>query len=123
MRIAGVNIPAEKRIIISLQYVYGVGPKKAEEICKKAKIKENIRTKDLTSDQEDALRAATEGFMLESDLRRETTQNIRRLQEIGSYRGFRHRRKLPTRGQNTKTNARTKRGKRSTVANKKQVTK
>ena len=123
MRIAGVNIPTEKRIIISLQYVYGVGPKRAELICQKAKVKHDVRTKDLTPEQEEALRAASTDFVVESDLRREVAKNIRRLQEIGSYRGYRHRRRLPVRGQSTKTNARTRRGKKATIANKKKVTK
>ena len=123
MRIAGINIPTEKRIIIALQYVYGIGPKRAELICNSAKVKQDIRTKDLTPDQEEALRAASADFVIESDLRREVSKNIRRLQEIGSYRGYRHRKRLPVRGQKTKTNARTKRGKKSTIANKKKVTK
>ncbi len=123
MRIAGVNIPAEKRVIISIQYVYGIGPTRAKEICKNAKVKEDTRVKDLSPEEEERLRSSVGDYVLEADLRRETTQNIRRLQEIGSYRGYRHRRKLPVRGQKTKTNARTKRGKKTTIANKKKVTK
>ncbi|MCK5460569.1 30S ribosomal protein S13 [Candidatus Gracilibacteria bacterium] len=124
MRIAGTNIPAEKRIIISLTYVYGVGPARSKAICEKAKIDESIRIKDLTTDQEELLRKVLTDFEynLESDLRREISQDIKRLQDVGSYRGFRHRRKLPVRGQRTKTNSRTKRGKRGTVANKKKIT-
>ena len=125
MRIAGVSVPSEKRLIISLQYIYGVGPARATTICQNAKLDENLRVKNLTPDQEEMLRATlTElGHVVEADLRREVTQNIRRLQEIGSYRGYRHRKRLPLRGQRTKTNARTRRGKKSTIANKKKVTK
>ncbi len=125
MRIAGTNIPSEKRLIIALTYIYGVGPLRAHDICKEAKIDESIRVKDLTTEQEEILRKvlADFGFVLESDLKREISQNIKRLQDIGSYRGFRHRRRLPVRGQRTKTNSRTKRGKKGTVANKKKVTK
>lgn len=124
MRIAGTNIPAEKRLIIALTYVYGVGPTRSTEICAKAKIDESVRVKDLTTDQEELLRKVLTdaGYSLESDLRREISQDIKRLQDVGSYRGFRHRRKLPVRGQRTKTNSRTKRGKKGTVANKKKVT-
>ena len=125
MRIAGTTIPSEKRLVISLRYIYGIGPKRAADLCAKAKIDENTRVKDLTTEQEETLRKvlAEQKYLLESDLRREISLNIKRLQDIGSYRGFRHRRKLPVRGQRTKTNARTKRGKRGTVANKKKVTK
>jgi len=125
MRIAGTSIPTEKRLIISLRYIFGVGPHRAKIICNKAKVDESIRVKDLTTDQEEKIRSVFMelGYIVESDLSREVSQNIRRLQEIGSYRGFRHRRKLPVRGQRTKTNSRTKRGKKGTVANKKKVTK
>ena len=125
MRIAGTSIPSEKRLVISLRYIIGVGPHRAGMICKKAKIDESVRVKDLTTAQEDTLRKTLEdfGFILESDLRREISQNVKRLQDIGSYRGFRHRRKLPVRGQRTKTNSRTKRGKRVAIAGKKTVTK
>lgn len=125
MRIAGVNIPAEKRLVIALTYIYGVGPARSVDICEKIKIAESVRVKDLTTDQEESLRKilADFGYVLESDLKREVSQNVKRLQDIGSYRGYRHRRKLPVRGQQTKTNSRTKRGKRGTVANKKKVTK
>ncbi len=125
MRIAGTNIPSEKRLIISLTYIYGVGPKRAEDICNSAKIDGNTRVKDLSTDQEEKLRKVVtdDGYILESDLRREISQNVKRLQDIGSYRGFRHRRKLPSRGQRTKTNSRTKRGKKVTIANKKKVAK
>lgn len=125
MRIAGVQIPTEKRLIISLTYIAGVGPKRAAVICEKAKIDKSIRVKDLTTEQEEKLRQVLQdlGYTLESDLRREIQLNIKRLQDIGSYRGFRHRRKLPVRGQRTKTNSRTKRGKKVAIAGKKKVTK
>jgi len=123
MRIAGVSIPPEKRLVISLTYILGVGPKRAEIICKKAKLDESIRVKDLTTDQEKTLRDTLTdlGFTLEADLRRETSQNIKRLQDIATYRGFRHRRKLPCRGQRTKTNARTRKGKKGAAVTKKKI--
>ena len=123
MRIAGVTIPPEKRLIISLRYIYGVGPVRAQEICDKAKIDKSIRVKDLTVDQEKVIRdtLASLEVPLEADLRRELSQNIKRLQDIGSYRGFRHRRRLPVRGQRTKTNARTRRGRKGTAVAKKKV--
>ncbi len=124
MRIANVTIPTEKRVIISLQYVYGIGPTRSALVCQKAKIKESLRVKDLTPEQEDKIREIAGEFLLESDLRREVGQSIKRLQDIGSYRGFRHRRRLPVRGQRTKTNARTRKGKKTgPIANKKKVTK
>lgn len=123
MRIAGVNVPAEKRVVISLQYIYGVGPIRAKHICKQTNVEESIRVKDLSADQEEMLRAAVAEFTVEADLRRELSQNVKHLQDIGTYRGFRHRKRLPVRGQRTKTNSRTKRGKKVTVANKKKVTK
>ncbi len=125
MRIAGTSIPSDKRLVIALTYIYGVGPARSVEIIKKANLTESVRVKELTTDQEESLRKviADFEFVLESDLKREVAQNIKRLQDIGSYRGFRHRRRLPVRGQRTKTNSRTKRGKRGTVANKKKVTK
>lgn len=125
MRIAGTVIPDEKRVIIALTYIYGIGPVRAEAICKKAKLKEAARVKDLTTDQEESLRkiVSEADYLMESDLKREISQNVKRLQDIGSYRGFRHRRKLPCRGQNTKTNSRTKRGKKVAIAGKKKVTK
>jgi len=125
MRIAGTSIPSEKRLLISLRYIIGVGPHRAKLICEKAKIDGSVRVKDLTTDQEEKLRKTLDefGYVLESDLRREISQNVKRLQDIGSYRGFRHRRKLPVRGQRTKTNSRTKRGKKVAIAGKKKVTK
>ncbi len=123
MRIAGVSIPPEKRLVISLTYILGVGPKRAQIICEKAKLNESIRVKDLTTDQEKTLRDTLTdlGFILEADLRRETSQNIKRLQDIATYRGFRHRRKLPCRGQRTKTNARTRKGKKGAAVTKKKI--
>jgi len=118
-RIAGVNLPNDKRIEISLTYVYGVGRSLSQELLEKAGVDKSIRTKDLTLDQENAIRKELEAYIVEGDLRRKSQLDVKRLQEIGSYRGYRHRRRLPARGQRTKTNARTKRGKKHTVANKK----
>ncbi len=125
MRIAGTSIPSEKRLIIALTYIYGIGPKRSQDICDKSKIDKSIRIKDLSTEQEELLRktVADLGVTLESDLKRNISQDVKRLQDIGSYRGFRHRRKLPARGQRTKTNSRTKRGKKVAVANKKKVAK
>ncbi|MDH3324181.1 MAG: 30S ribosomal protein S13 [Candidatus Peregrinibacteria bacterium] len=126
MRIAGVTIPSDKRLVISLTYIYGVGPTRSKAICEKAKLSEDLRVKDLTPEQEELLRKTLENFglMLEADLRRDNSQNVKRLQDIGSYRGFRHRRRLPCRGQKTKTNARTRRGRaKMAIANKKKVAK
>lgn len=125
MRIANTTIPADKRLVISLTYVYGVGPKRSKDLCAATKIDENTRVKDLTVEQEQALRNALSDLKvpLEADLRREKSQNIKRLQDIGSYRGFRHRRKLPVRGQRTKTNAKTRKGRGRAIANKKIATK
>lgn len=118
-RIAGVNLPNEKRIAIALTYVYGIGRPLAQRILQKVGVDHNIRTKDLTLDQENVIRKEVEAFLVEGDLRRKTQLDVKRLQDVGSYRGYRHKRRLPVRGQRTKTNARTKRGKRFTVANKK----
>ncbi|MDP2691868.1 MAG: 30S ribosomal protein S13 [bacterium] len=118
-RISGVNLPNEKRIAIALTYVYGIGRPLSLEILIKAGIDPETKAKDLTVDQENAIRKELELNMVEGDLRRKRQLDIKRLQDIGSYRGFRHRKNLPARGQRTKTNARTKRGKRHTVANKK----
>lgn len=118
-RIAGVDIPRDKRVVVSLTYVYGVGPSIAKEILANAKIDENTRVKDLSEDQVNAIRQNLEKIKVEGDLRREVSLNVKRLMEIGSYRGMRHRRGLPVRGQRTKTNARTRKGPRRTVANKK----
>ena len=122
-RIAGVNLPNDKRIQIALTYVYGIGRPLSKVILEKARVDMNIRAKDLTLDQENAIRREVESAMVEGDLRRKQQLDVKRLQDTGSYRGFRHKRRLPVRGQRTKTNARTKRGKRFTVANKKMETK
>jgi small subunit ribosomal protein S13 len=125
MRIANTSIPTEKRLVIALTYVHGVGPTRSELICKKAKIDESVRVKDLSTEQEQKLRDTLTGlgYTLESDLRRERSLDIKRLQDIGSYRGFRHRKRLPVRGQRTKTNCRTRKGKAVAIAGKKKVTK
>lgn len=118
-RIVGVDIPNEKRVVISLQYIYGIGDTTAKKICKGAKVSEDIRVKDLSEEQLAAIRAEISKFKVEGDLRREVALNIKRLGEIGCYRGMRHRHGLPVRGQRTRTNARTRKGKRKTIANKK----
>ncbi len=115
-RFAGVDLPREKRIEIGLTYIYGIGLSRSQEILKKAKVSPDVRVKDLTEDQEKAIRSALEDYTLEGDLRREVALNIKRLTEIGCYRGIRHRRGLPVRGQRTKTNARTRKGPRKLVS-------
>ncbi len=111
MRVAGVNIPKEKRIVIALTYVFGIGPSTAKKILKVSQIDESVRTKDLTQDQQDKLRLIIEKqHKTEGDLRREVMANIKRLKEIKCYRGMRHAKHLPVRGQRTKTNTRTVRG-------------
>ena len=119
-RIQGVDLPRDKRIEIGLTYIYGIGRKSASDILAKAGINPDIRVKDLTEDQEAALRdVIDQEYVTEGDLRRELAMNIKRLNEIGCYRGTRHRRGLPVRGQRTKTNARTRKGPKKTIANKK----
>ena len=119
-RIAGIDLPREKRIEIGLTYIYGIGRKSAQDILKLANIDPDIRVKDLTEDQEAQLREVIEHqYLIEGDLRRSVAMNIKRLSEIGCYRGLRHRRGLPVRGQRTKTNARTRKGPKKTIANKK----
>ena len=118
-RIAGVDIPRDKRVVVSLTYIYGVGLSTAKKVLAENGISEDIRVKDLTDEQVSAIRKSLDGYKLEGDLRRETQLNIKRLIEIGCYRGLRHRKGLPVRGQRTKTNARTRKGPRRTVANKK----
>ncbi|MGY3766304.1 30S ribosomal protein S13 [Vagococcus vulneris] len=118
-RIAGVDIPRDKRVVISLTYIYGIGKHTAQDILAEAGVSEDIRVRDLTNDQTDAIRAAVDKLKVEGDLRREVNLNIKRLMEIGSYRGMRHRRGLPTRGQNTKNNARTRKGPARSIAGKK----
>ena len=121
-RIAGVDIPNQKRIVISLTYIYGIGDTTANKICADAGVNVDIRTKDLSDEQLTALRAEVAKYRTEGDLRREVALNIKRLSEIGCYRGIRHKRGLPCRGQRTRTNARTRKGKRKTIANKKEAT-
>lgn len=118
-RIAGVDIPREKRAVIALTYVYGIGRTRAEKIIEASDIPENKRVKDLTDAEIVKIRQEVENYTVEGDLRREVALNIKRLSEIGSYRGMRHRRNLPVRGQNTQNNARTRKGPKRTVANKK----
>ena len=119
-RIAGIDLPREKRIEIGLTYIYGIGRTSAKKILEMAQISPDIRVKDLTEDQESALREVIDKhFTIEGDLRREVALNIKRLTEIGCYRGVRHRRGLPVHGQRTKTNARTRKGPKKTIANKK----
>ena len=120
-RIVGVDIPNEKRIVVSLTYIYGIGDTTAKKICAAVNVDENIRTKNLTDEQLTALRAEVAKYHTEGDLRREVALNIKRLTEIGCYRGIRHKRGLPVRGQRTRTNARTRKGKRKTIANKKEA--
>ena len=118
-RIAGVDLPKEKRVEIGLTYIYGIGRTTSNKILAEAKVSPDIRVKDLTDDQVQAIRNAMEDYKVEGDLRREVALNIKRLVEIGCYRGIRHRKGLPVRGQKTKTNARTRKGPKKTIANKK----
>jgi small subunit ribosomal protein S13 len=115
-RIAGVDLPREKRVEIGLTYIYGVGLPSSQKILKEAGVNPDTRVKDLTDDEVAKIRKAMEGFKVEGDLRREVALNIKRLTEIGCYRGIRHRRGLPVRGQRTKTNARTRKGPRKLVS-------
>ncbi|MFQ5423021.1 MAG: 30S ribosomal protein S13 [Phycisphaerae bacterium] len=121
-RIIGVDVPNDKRVVIALTYIYGVGPHHSREILKEAGIDHDVRAKNLTDDE--ISRIATilgRGYVVEGQLRRQVAQNIARLRDIQSYRGLRHRRGLPVRGQRTRTNARTRKGKKKTVAGKKGV--
>lgn len=119
-RISGIDLPRDKRIEIGLTYLYGIGRKSANDILAKAGVNPDIRVKDLTDEQEAAIREVIDHeYTIEGDLRREVQLNIKRLTEIGCYRGVRHRRGLPVRGQRTKTNARTRKGPKKTIANKK----
>lgn len=118
-RIAGVDIPRDKRVVVSLTYVYGIGRTTASKILEAAGVSEDVRVKDLTEEQMNAIRKQVDDIKVEGDLRREVQLNIKRLMEIASYRGVRHRRGLPVRGQRTKTNARTRKGPVRTVAGKK----
>jgi len=119
-RISGIDLPREKRIEVALTYIYGIGPARAAKVLETTGIDPDTRVKDLTEDQEAKLREVIEGtYVIEGDLRREVAMNIKRLNEIGCYRGLRHRRGLPVHGQRTKTNARTRKGPKKTIANKK----
>lgn len=113
-RIAGVDLPRDKRIVVALTYIYGIGEQTAKKICEAAGVSEDIRSKDLSPEEQEKLRSEVDNYRVEGDLRRQVSMNIKRLVDIGSYRGIRHRRGLPVRGQNTKNNAHTrKRGKRN----------
>ncbi|WP_423363713.1 30S ribosomal protein S13 [Mycoplasma sp. P36-A1] len=118
-RIAGVDIPNDKRAVISLTYIFGIGKTTAQKILAESGVSEDTRIKDLTEDELTKIRTVIDGYKVEGDLRRDVQLNIKRLMEIGSYRGMRHRRGLPVRGQKTKTNARTRKGPRRAVAGKK----
>ena len=118
-RIVGVDIPNDKQVAFSLTYIYGIGRTTAKNICEAAKVDPTIRVKDLSDAQMNAIRAEVAKLKVEGDLRREVALNIKRLTEIGCYRGTRHKKGLPVRGQKTKTNARTRKGPRKTIANKK----
>lgn len=119
-RIAGVDLPREKRVEIGLTYIYGIGRSSADKILKETGVNPDTRVKDLTEDEISKLREAIDGgYKVEGDLRRQVALDIKRLMEIGCYRGIRHRRGLPVRGQRTKTNARTRKGPARTIANKK----
>ncbi len=122
-RIVGVDIPNDKQVGYSLTYIYGIGRTTAKKICEAAKVDDTIRVKDLSDDQMNAIRNEVSKLKVEGDLRREVALNIKRLTEIGCYRGIRHKKGLPVRGQKTKTNARTRKGPRKTIANKKQAPK
>ena len=119
-RISGIDLPREKRVEIGLTYIYGIGRSSAAKILAQANVNPNTRVRDLTDEEVKRISTVIDAtMMVEGDLRRETALNIKRLQEIGCYRGIRHRKGLPVRGQKTKTNARTRKGPRRTVANKK----
>ena len=123
-RISGVDLPREKRVEIGLTYIYGIGKTSADQILKAADVNPDTRVRDLTDDEVRRLSEIINAdYTVEGDLRREIAMNIKRLQEIGCYRGIRHRKGLPVRGQKTKTNARTRKGPKKTVANKKKATK
>ena len=122
-RIAGVNIPTQKRVIIALQYIHGIGPRFAKQVCQKAGIPEERRVSQLTDAEVSQIRETIDrDYVVEGDLRREVAMNIKRLMDLGCYRGLRHRRGLPVRGQRTHTNARTRKGKARPIAGKKKAT-
>ena len=118
-RIAGIDLPKDKRVEIGLTYIYGIGRKSAKDILEKAGVNPDTRVKDLTDDEEQKLRDVIDEYVVEGDLRRQTALDIKRLGEIGCYRGLRHRKGLPVRRQRSKTNARTRKGPKKTIANKK----
>jgi small subunit ribosomal protein S13 len=122
-RIAGVDIPKQKRGVISLTYIYGIGRSRSKDILAKAKVDESTKVQDWTDDEIGRIRETVGSFTIEGELRSETQLNIKRLMDIGCYRGIRHRSGLPLRGQRTKNNSRTRKGRRKTVANKKKATK
>ena len=122
-RISGVDIPKQKRGVIALTYIYGIGKSRAQNILASAKVSEDTKVSDWTGEETGRIREAVGDFKIEGELRSELQLNIKRLMDIGSYRGIRHRSGLPLRGQRTKNNSRTRKGKRKTVANKKKVTK
>lgn len=114
-RIAGVNVPDNKHLFIALTYIYGIGKTRSHNICEKAGIAETLKVNELTEEQLDKIRSAVGEYLVEGDLRRQVTLNIKRLMDLGCYRGLRHRRSLPVRGQRTKTNARTRKGPRKPI--------
>ncbi len=118
-RIAGIDVPREKRIVIALTSIYGIGKTTAQKVLEEAGVSEDTRVRDLTESELSKIRKAVNSYTIEGDLRREVSLNIKRLTEIGSYRGMRHRRGLPVRGQNTKNNARTRKGPSRAIAGKK----
>ena len=118
-RIAGVDVPRDKRVVIALTYIYGIGKTTAKKVLTEAGVGEDTRVRDLTEEELAQIRQNIDNYTVEGDLRREVSLNIKRLIEIGSYRGVRHRRGLPVRGQKTKNNSRTRKGPRKTMANKK----
>ncbi len=122
-RIAGVDIPKQKRGVIALTYIFGVGRSRAKEILEKAQVSEDTKVSDCNDDEIGRIRDSVSSFKIEGELRSEIQMNIKRLMDIGCYRGIRHRSGLPLRGQRTKNNSRTRKGKRKTVANKKKATK
>ncbi|MGB7395216.1 MAG: 30S ribosomal protein S13 [Pricia sp.] len=122
-RIAGIDIPKQKRGVIALTYIFGIGKSRAQEILEKAEVSEDTKVSDWTDDEIGRIRSEVSDYTIEGELRSETQMNIKRLMDIGCYRGIRHRSGLPLRGQRTKNNSRTRKGKRKTVANKKKATK
>ena len=123
-RISGVNIPSNKRVVVALTYIYGIGPKIAENICKKVSVNESKRVNQLSDDEVSKIREVVDSdYIVEGNLRRNTSLNIKRLTDLGCYRGLRHRKGLPVRGQRTNTNARTRKGKAVAIAGKKKAPK